>query len=381
MEMANKIIEFFLEIYCKMTQVKSTPKTLLIIRMDAIGDYILFRNFLKEIRESEKFRDYEITLCGNKDWKDLSLELDSEYFDHSIWLDYYKFKNDKYYRYLKIRDIRKKGFETIIHPVFSRLYYWDLLVGLSRAKNRVGSFGDTTNQKEELKDKSDSFYTSLIPASSEVLFEFYRNREFFENILNKSLKHMKPRINYRSKTDIELPEEYIIIFPGKKQPNRRWPQEKFASLINYIYEKFKVVSVISGGPGDREISENICKMVEKKESVVDFAGKTSLVDLIHIIKKTRLLISNDTSAVHIAASLEKPAICISNGLHLFRFDSYPPELCNCIHTIYPEDIERNIQNRDYVINLFYNKKKLDINTISLERVISEIENNHKYLLI
>ncbi len=48
--------------------------SLLIVRLDAIGDYILFRNFLKVIRNSEKFNNYTITLCGNTLWKDIFYE-------------------------------------------------------------------------------------------------------------------------------------------------------------------------------------------------------------------------------------------------------------------------------------------------------------------
>ncbi|MDW8465862.1 MAG: hypothetical protein RML35_06685 [Chloroherpetonaceae bacterium] len=62
------------------------PKTLLILRLDEIGDYVLFRNFLKEIRESERFKDYKITLCGNAAWKDLAEAFDKESVDEFIWI-------------------------------------------------------------------------------------------------------------------------------------------------------------------------------------------------------------------------------------------------------------------------------------------------------
>ena len=40
-------------------------KSLLIVRTEAIGDYFHFRNFLKYIRNSDQYKYYKITLCGN----------------------------------------------------------------------------------------------------------------------------------------------------------------------------------------------------------------------------------------------------------------------------------------------------------------------------
>ena len=53
--------------------VPPQKRNVLIIFLDAIGDYILFRNFLSEIRESSKFKDYTITLLGCEKFKDFAL--------------------------------------------------------------------------------------------------------------------------------------------------------------------------------------------------------------------------------------------------------------------------------------------------------------------
>ena len=70
------------------------PKSLLLIRLDAIGDYVLFRNYIEILKKSEKYKDFNITLLGNSAWKSLSEELDGEYIDKFIWLDRYKFNKD-----------------------------------------------------------------------------------------------------------------------------------------------------------------------------------------------------------------------------------------------------------------------------------------------
>ena len=69
-------------------------KSLLLVRLDAIGDYVLFRNFIKLLKKNQKYNDYTITLLGNSVWKNLSKELDYEYVDDFIWLDRNKFHNN-----------------------------------------------------------------------------------------------------------------------------------------------------------------------------------------------------------------------------------------------------------------------------------------------
>jgi len=98
----------------------TNKQTLLIVKIDEIGDYVLWRNMLTCFRQSERFRNYKITLCGNEVWKDLTLTFDKKNFDNFIWLNKKKFKSDMRYRYDFLKSVYKCGFEIVINPVFSR---------------------------------------------------------------------------------------------------------------------------------------------------------------------------------------------------------------------------------------------------------------------
>ena len=52
--------------------------SLLLIRLDSIGDYVLFRNFIRELKTSEKYKNHHITLLGNASWKAVAEKLDAE---------------------------------------------------------------------------------------------------------------------------------------------------------------------------------------------------------------------------------------------------------------------------------------------------------------
>jgi hypothetical protein len=63
---------------------KIPSKELLIVKTDAIGDYILFRNLLPYIRNSKRFQGYKIVLLGNVIWKDLAEFYDKDFVDEFI---------------------------------------------------------------------------------------------------------------------------------------------------------------------------------------------------------------------------------------------------------------------------------------------------------
>ena len=102
----------------------SNSKNLLIVKMDAIGDYILFRNFLKAIKEDKKYSKYKITLCGNSVWKDISEKFDSKVIDEFYWINKKKFL------------IKVSYFKKIINIIFVKINF---------IKNIINNFTNIKN--------------------------------------------------------------------------------------------------------------------------------------------------------------------------------------------------------------------------------------------
>jgi ADP-heptose:LPS heptosyltransferase len=128
---------------------KIQRKHLAIVRIDGIGDYVLFRNFIKTIHESEQYKNYKITLIGNSLWKDLAIELDDEFVDKFIWIDRSKFHKNLFYRYKKLKEITLQAYEAVINPVYSRGFFSeDAIIKAIHANEKIGSNGDLSNIKK-----------------------------------------------------------------------------------------------------------------------------------------------------------------------------------------------------------------------------------------
>jgi hypothetical protein len=169
-------------------------KLILIIRQDAIGDFVMWLDTAKEYRKLYPPDKYKIVLAGNKIWCDLAEEL--PYWDKVIPVDVKQFKTFSSYRWKLLRKIRKLKIETAIQPTFSReFYHGDALVRASGALWKVSSAGDMANRNWLKQFIADSWHTELIPASTEPLTELERNAEFFSGLTNNTHLTSYPKLD------------------------------------------------------------------------------------------------------------------------------------------------------------------------------------------
>ena len=176
------IIYAFRDLWLPKNNPLVKENTLCIIKMDAIGDYILFRNFIEELANSSKYKDYEITLVGNIIWKELAEKLDTKWIKHFIWIDPRKFQKNFNYRKECFNTLQKVHYSVLIHSTVSRDYYVAETINEAiLAKQKIGSTGDLINTSRWQKRRADRNYTRFISIPKELYFEFEKN-QFFINL-------------------------------------------------------------------------------------------------------------------------------------------------------------------------------------------------------
>jgi lipopolysaccharide heptosyltransferase II len=102
---------------------------------------------------------------------------------------------------------------------------------------------------------------------------------------------------------------WIVLQPGARWINKRWPVEHFANLISKLataYPDFRFA--ILGGEADRELGAALARADSQR--CLDLTGKISLPEMVEWIRSSRLMISNDTGPMHVAAALGKPLAAI-----------------------------------------------------------------------
>jgi ADP-heptose:LPS heptosyltransferase len=347
---------------------KYIPGTLIIIKTDAIGDYILFRDFLAEVRKSSLYKNYKIVLCGNELWKDLALHYDSENVDEFIWIKPDNLTDDKYKRE-KESLIYKLRSEIVMYPAYSRTSEGDDLVMRSGANKKITFLGDCRNISKETKTKNDKKYNELIELEDNLSFEFYRYYEFFSKILLNDLKITKPDLISKNDTTNK-----IVICPGASSTTRRWSVDNFHQLSLYILNNYSsdFKFYICGSKNENELADKFCVLFPKIK-YVDLTGKLSLVEFADFVSDAQLVITNDSGPLHIAAACNVNVLAISNGNNYGRFVPYPMQINNKVKTIFPlilNGVENNIER---IKELQNNDSPYQINDVLIEQVINEIK--------
>jgi len=346
---------------CSLFEIKMnfSPKRILILKIDSIGDYVLFRNFLSDVK---KHFSCHITLIGNELWKDLALEYDSDNIDSFIWINTSKFSQSRFYRRLVfVRLNLLKSFDLLFSSACSRRFYFeDELVKRVAAREKIGVKGDLLNCTENQKAISDKYYTQLIEVNE--IFEFYKNRAFFEAVTGLKLTNTLLSIPVSSQFDNQ---KYAVLFIGAADEKRRWANDHFVEIARWLLYKYNLNVKICGSKDD-VINANKIELELADSKVQNLVGATSIPELVQVIAGAKILISNDTSAVHIAAAVNRSAIAICKGNYYKRFHPYPIELRRNIVSVFPPDF--------YMANPFmFDYNKIDINIISTEIIKNEID--------
>lgn len=301
---------------------QSQPKNgVAIIRIDAIGDFILWLDSAQHYQTI--YPSQKITLIANSTWAEVADQLP---FWDSVWsIDRIKFKKNILYRYYWIYKIRSANFETVVQPTHSRIFIeGDSILKASDATHRIGAQGDLNNISSTHKKMSDTWYTKLIPTKPGLMHELYRNNEFIKNLSVTDYPINIPFLQLkREQSRKQMLSPYFVIFPGASGVGKRWPLENFIKISDKLCREHSWQCIYCGSDNEIEINH---QLQFKKNQYINLIGKTSLSDLVGIIKNAKLLISNDTSAIHIAMAVQTPAVCILGGGHFGRFLPYPSEL-------------------------------------------------------
>lgn len=314
------IIIFILD-SCAMIIVRKPAHSngICLIRIDSIGDFILWLDAAKEFRNL--YPNTKITLIANQSWSDLAALL--PYWDEVIPVSRKKLTRNLAYRFKTLKQIRSFGFETAIQPAFSREYLrGDSLIRATGASHKIGSIGNLNNMTFWQKKISDKWYSQLIPATTEPLMELQRNAEVMIGIGAQNFCARIPEIPklFDLPPQLKMNAPCFVIAPGASQAGRLWPIERFSEVLKRVATLTPFTPVVCGTQEECALCNDL--IAKADVASVNLAGLTTLPELVEVIRHAEILISNESSFVHIAAAVKTPAVCILGGGHFGRFMPY-----------------------------------------------------------
>ncbi len=366
-------------------QAAPDPRRVLVVRNDSIGDYLLFRPWLRQLAQQVRGRGQHLTLAANALWAPLARTWDADLFDELLEVEFGRFQTDLAYRADVLRGIGAGGYGEVIYPLHVREPAVENFIRFMRAPIRVASQGE--HRQNAWFGLLDQGYTCLLPTVRETLFEYDRNAEFFNNWRrntsgltgNGDVAHLAKG----SLPPLQIPvvpadaarfegadgRPFIVLFPGASARQKQWPTGHFARLARGLYQRYgsQYRLVLAGSAADAAHAQRIQQAAGPAVPLESYCGQTNLPELAALLSRARLLISNDTVAAHLATQLGTPCLVVLMGENYGKFFPYPPALhqapCRCL---FPPEMEARFAQGDFSET----RRSPDIRRIVPERVLA-----------
>lgn len=297
---------------------KEEYKKILFIHLNSIGEIIYDATpVIEGLRE--KFPKAEITflteeepsgiLKANPNISELVVFRRKDWIDRIFTKPYRKVQEE-----LRdfIRGLSKKRFDLLLNFHTSpRSAFLSSLIG---ARKVLGL-------------KVDASGSPLIPGNSWMHYNFFTgNKPYLKAALYPVELHLlmggvRPgkagrTFVYTSDEDEERAERIlgkedfsVGLNCGSNFPARRWSAQNFAALADLLIREMGAKIIIFGGKDDISRAGQVQEMME--EDALNLAGQTTLTELAALLKRCKLLVTNDTGPAHVASSVGTPCLTIA----------------------------------------------------------------------
>lgn len=245
-----------------------------------------------------------------------------------------------------VYQLRKVKYDMIFD--FQGLLRSAFFTRVSRSKRFIGF----ANPREKMAAK---FYSSKVELPEGCRQAVERNlalaRSYckdweLENKLNiPVIQHNRDFVKGKLKhRNISYKQGVVAIFSGARWESKRFPTAMFVNLINQLHEKYPQYKFLLLGTKDEaESAEAIVQSTG--DYVVNVAGATKLGGLVELLRLCKLVISNDSGPLHLAAALGCPTIALygptdptytgPDGENVTIFQS-DVECKNCLNRVCPD---------------------------------------------
>ena len=280
--------------WAKVWERTKNRKNILIVRNDRFGEFLLNIPAIRAVKEA--FKESKIILAVDPYVKELAGKV--PYIDEVIvW------RNGKHSLSETIKFnyfLKKKSIDIAI--IMNPSKDTNIAVYMAGIPVRVGYAHKwdflLTEKQEDLKH---------LGRKHEVEYNLDLVKVIGAETKNEALSLRMDETKFQS-GNVNIPGlRLVVIHPWTSDPVKQWPEERFRELALRIVKGTDSEVLIIGGPAELQkgtLFDNLDKRIK------NLTGKTTLVELASMLKKSKLLISGDSGPVHLACAVGTPVIAL-----------------------------------------------------------------------
>lgn len=91
---------------------------------------------------------------------------------------------------------------------------------------------------------------------------------------------------------------------------RRWPREQFARIAARLSATFGAQVVLIGSAAERDYTDGLVRELPRPAAVTNLAGRLTFGELVALVDRSEVLVTNDSGPLHVASALDVPTIAL-----------------------------------------------------------------------
>ncbi len=280
-----------------------TPRRVLVVRQDRLGDLMLttpiataLKKAISDCHITYMIRSYLHEVIGNNPSID------------AVWHTAYSPAFSEWWHW--VRKIRRERFDAVLLcKPDSGAHTW--IAALARIPIRVGSSGKydarflTHNLPVDPRNPSMHAVEHVTAMAQYLTSTPLQSERLYLPVLPHHEQHAEELLRANG---IDRTKPFFCIHPGTGGTSHAWYPERYGQVARKMHEATGWKAVVTGGSNEKALADVVCQ--QAGEVAVNFAGQTSVRVLGAVLRRAKLLVSGDTGAVHVSASVGTPCIVV-----------------------------------------------------------------------
>jgi len=286
----------------------ATPRRILLVKPSSLGDVV--HSFPVAVALKEAFPEAELHWVVSRPYAELVKAHPAvdrvHVFERRRWSGRGFWTRRREWKAL-VRGLRAARFDVAIDlqglarsAVLSRLSGAPVRIGLAGAREFSRLFYTTVARRPEGTSHAVERYLRVLPALGVALPE----RPRFGLAAPEEARR---RVGELLSEEL-VGENILCVAPGARWSSKRWSPERFAEAAGALAEKHDLRVIVVGTEEDGPLAAPILERLGDR--ALDWTGRTSLTELVALFERAKLLLTNDSGPMHLAAALETPLVAV-----------------------------------------------------------------------
>jgi lipopolysaccharide heptosyltransferase I len=100
----------------------------------------------------------------------------------------------------------------------------------------------------------------------------------------------------------------VAMNPSARWDTKQWRAESFAETGDWLQQQGTARVVVIGSRGERPKGEQVIRHM--RSAPIDLVGKTTVKELVALLRRVRALVTNDSGPMHLAAAVGTPVVAL-----------------------------------------------------------------------